>query len=85
MSIVEKPAKTQTIIRLASNLVRAPNSRSRGHEFESPMQQELGVLTKSGKTLWVRSFYNIFDSSLVTNTRSPPDFDGTNGLLKRFK
>ncbi len=31
-----KPAETQTSIRLASHLVRAPNSKSGGHEFESP-------------------------------------------------
>ncbi len=31
---------------LASHLVRAPNSRSGGHEFESPMLQEFGALTK---------------------------------------
>ncbi len=43
---------------LASHLVRAPNSRSGGHEFESPMRQELGALFKSGKTLRVRSFYS---------------------------
>ncbi len=43
---------TQTII----HLVRAPNFRSGGHEFEWPMRQELGALTKSGKTLGVRSF-----------------------------
>ena len=45
-------------IRLASHLVRAPNSRSGGHEFESLMRWELGALTKSGKTLGVRSFYS---------------------------
>ncbi len=56
---VEKPAKTQTSIRLVSHLVRAPNSRSGGYEFESPMRQELNSLTKSGKTLGVRSFYNV--------------------------
>ncbi len=31
----EKPAETQTSIRLASHLVRAPNSLSGGREFES--------------------------------------------------
>ncbi len=45
---VEKPAETQTSIRLVSHLVRALNSRSGGREFESPMQRELGALTKSG-------------------------------------
>ncbi len=55
-STVEKPAETQTSIQLASHLVGAPNSRPGGHEFESPMRRELDVLTKSGKTLGVRSF-----------------------------
>jgi hypothetical protein len=55
---VEKPAKTQTSIRLASHLVRAPNSRSGGCELESPMWRELGALTKSGKILGFRSFYS---------------------------
>ncbi len=41
-----------------SHLVRAPNSRSGGHEFESPLRQELGALTKSGKTFGARSFYS---------------------------
>jgi hypothetical protein len=36
-STVEKPGETQTSIRLASHFIRAPNSRSRGHEFESPI------------------------------------------------
>ncbi len=45
--------------RLASHIVRASNFRSGGHEFESPVRQELGALTKSGKTLGVRSFYNL--------------------------
>ncbi len=40
-------------------LVRAPDSTSGRHEFESPMRRELGALTKSGKTLGVRSFYKI--------------------------
>jgi hypothetical protein len=52
---VEKPAETQISIRLASHLVRDPNSRSGGHEFESPMRWELGALTKSEKT--IGSFY----------------------------
>jgi hypothetical protein len=50
----EKPAETLRLASaslLASNLVRAPNSRSGGHEFESPVSQELGALTKRGKTL----------------------------------
>ncbi len=48
---LQKPALT---LRLASasysHLIRAPNSRSGGHEFESPMRQELGALAKSGRT-----------------------------------
>jgi hypothetical protein len=48
----------QGIHRLASYIVRAPNPRSGGHEFESPVRHELSALTKSGKTLGVRSFYN---------------------------
>ncbi len=52
-SIVKKPAKTQTRIRLAIHSVIGPNSRSGGHEFEFP----IGELTKSGKTLGIRSFY----------------------------
>ncbi len=44
--------------RLASHLVRAPNSRSGGHEVEFPVRQKLGALTKSGKPLRVRSFYS---------------------------
>ncbi len=43
-STVEKPAKTQISIRLASHFVRAPNS---GREFESPMRRELGAMTKN--------------------------------------
>ncbi len=56
-NFVEKPAKTQTSIRLASQLVRAqaPNYESGGYEHESPMRQELSALTKNGKTLGVRS------------------------------
>jgi hypothetical protein len=58
VSTVEKPAETQTSIRLAYRLVKAPNSRFGGHEFESPMRRELRALTKSGKILGVRYFYN---------------------------
>ncbi len=65
-STVEKPAETQTSIQLASHLVRVPNSWSGGHEFESNSWsgghefessafKEIGALTKSGKTLGVRS------------------------------
>ncbi len=53
-AFVEKPAETKTSIRLASHLVRAPNSRSGG--------LELGALTKSGETLGFRCFYT-FDIS----------------------
>ncbi len=56
---VEKPAETQPIIWLASHLVRALNSRSGGREFKYPMRRELGALTKSGKTVGIRSFYNM--------------------------
>ncbi len=55
---VEKPAETLRQHRLASHLDRAPNSRSGGHEFESPVRKELGSLTKSGKARGVRSFYS---------------------------
>jgi hypothetical protein len=57
-STVEKPAKNQTSISLDSHLVREPNSRSGGHDFESPMRCDLGALTKSGKTQdsWVHVF-----------------------------
>jgi hypothetical protein len=34
-----------------------PNPISGGHEYESPAQIELGVLTEGGKTLGVRSSY----------------------------
>ncbi len=64
-STVEKPAETQTSIRLAIHLVRAPNSRSGGHEVESSMWQKLGALNKSGKTLGVRSFCS-GDSDMIT-------------------
>jgi hypothetical protein len=43
---------TQTSIRLASHLVREPNSRSGGHEFVSP-------LTKVERFYGVRTFHNI--------------------------
>ncbi len=38
-------------LRIASHLFRAPNFKSGEHEFKSPMWQELGALTNSGKTL----------------------------------
>ncbi len=53
-SVVEKPAET---LRPAS-AIASRSVRSGGHEFESPVPQELGALTKSGKALWVRSFYS---------------------------
>jgi hypothetical protein len=60
---------TETSIRLASHLVRAFNSRSGGREFEFPIRQELGALTKCGKTLGVRSCYRIiFSFTNSTNT-----------------
>jgi hypothetical protein len=58
-STVDKPAVTHTSFRLASQLVRVPNSRSKGREFKSPKRQELGALTKSGKIFGVRSFYTV--------------------------
>jgi hypothetical protein len=66
---VEKPAKTQISIRLASHLVRASNSRSGGHEYESTMRWELGALTKSEKTLGVKSFYS-GDLDVITRVMS---------------
>jgi hypothetical protein len=60
----EKP-DTQTSIRLASHLVRAPNSRFGGHEFEYHVRLVLGALTKSRKTLGVRSFYS-GDPAVIT-------------------
>jgi hypothetical protein len=50
--IVEKACRdTQTSIRLASHLVRALNSRSGGHEYESPVWWEFGALTKVERSL----------------------------------
>jgi hypothetical protein len=43
---VEKLAETQSSIHLASHLVRAPKSRSGGHDFESSMRQKLCALIK---------------------------------------
>ncbi len=58
-STVEKPAETQTSIQLASHLFRAPNSSSgKTWVWKSPMWPELSALTRSGKILGVRSFYN---------------------------
>jgi hypothetical protein len=74
MSTVEKPAETQTSIQLASHLVRAPNSRSGGHEFESPMRRKLDELTKSGKTPGVWSFYNITIFFVIANPTELPTF-----------
>ncbi len=58
---VEKPAAprdTRTNFRLASHLVRVPNSGSGGQEFESLVWREAGALIKR-KILGVRSSYNI--------------------------
>jgi hypothetical protein len=49
-STVEKPAETQTSIWLASHLERLTPDLEE-HEFESPVQKELGALTKSEKIL----------------------------------
>ncbi len=43
-STVEKPARHWDLHKLASHLAKEPNSRSWGHESESPMQQELGAV-----------------------------------------
>jgi hypothetical protein len=62
LDLVEKPAETQTSIRLASHLLYLERlthelgARSEGHEFESSMRQEIGALTKSGKTIWGQVF-----------------------------
>jgi hypothetical protein len=42
---------TQISIRLASYLVRAPNSRSERHELKAPVWWELGALTEVGRSL----------------------------------
>ncbi len=68
---------TQTSIRLASHLVRVPNSRSGGHEFESPIQREFSARTKSGKTLGVRSFYSILDKLNSLTQINVPCFAGS--------
>jgi hypothetical protein len=66
-TFVEKPAATQASIRLAGHLLycsKRANSRSGGHDFESPMRRELcGALTKNGKTFGGQVFlqYIIFD------------------------
>jgi hypothetical protein len=39
--VVEKPAKTQNINQLANSLIRAPNSISGGHKFESLVWTDL--------------------------------------------
>jgi hypothetical protein len=44
-------AEAETSIRLASHLVRMPNSRSGGHELESPVWRELHALTKVKRSL----------------------------------
>jgi hypothetical protein len=60
------PAENLTSIWLGSHLVRVPDSRSEGHEFESPMRQKLGALNKSGKILGVRSFYSGDPGMIIT-------------------
>jgi hypothetical protein len=75
-SVDVQGAETQTSIQLASHLVRAPNSGSGGHEFESPMRRESIALTKSGTTLGVRSFYirmypPFLHRKVVINTGKP--------------
>ncbi len=69
-STVEKTAKTQTTAYgwLAIKLEGLySNSRSGGHEFESPMRRELGALTKGGKTLGVRFFLQFLSSQKSEN------------------
>ncbi len=48
---VDKFAETQTSIWKAIHLDRTPNSRSGGHEFESPVWRELHALTKVKRSL----------------------------------
>ncbi len=54
----EASQNTKTSISQPAIQLERHNSRSGGHAFESPMQQELSARTKSGKTLRVRSFYS---------------------------
>jgi hypothetical protein len=70
---VEKPAETQTSIRLASHLVRVPT----GGQISNPLGDWLGTLTKGGKTLGIRFFYsgrpvdpNVIMSCLTWSTLS---------------
>ncbi len=63
---VEKLAETQTSIRLASHLVRAPNSSSGGHEFESPMWIKLFALAEGGYTP-LGQFFQQWVAKLKTN------------------
>jgi hypothetical protein len=67
-STVEKSAETQTSIRLASHLVRAPNSRSGGYEFASPMRRELGALTKSEVRLSTGPIYTNTSKNRIQET-----------------
>jgi hypothetical protein len=56
--------------RLASHLVRAPNSRSGGHEFKSPVRQELGAQIKKWKDPSGQVFLHVRHSvySVVSHT-----------------
>jgi hypothetical protein len=42
--------------------------------FETPMRLELGALTKSGKALWVRSFYNMIIMLIIFNPQEAKKF-----------
>jgi hypothetical protein len=62
---------TQNSILLASHIVRVPNSRYRGHEFESllcPVWQELGALTKVDRSLGSGLSVNMRAHSAVTDS-----------------
>ncbi len=84
-STVEKPAKTQTSIWLASHLVRAPNYRSGGREFRSPLRRELGALTKSEKILGVRmKNYGCF-AEKIGSSGTQIFFYLRGGVIKRTK
>jgi hypothetical protein len=61
------------LIRLASHSVIAPNSRSGGHEFESPVWGELGALTKVEKSLG-SGLSSLHPFQLIKGIKSFPDF-----------
>ncbi len=71
-----------TTVRLASHL-----HRSGGHEFESPAWIEFGVLTESGKTLGVRSSYNVEEMSKKKEKRKEEHMkrEGDEILEERMK